>query len=257
MLRHRRPFAFIVLLVTLLVALLPAPPARAQADFGFSQRAEKRESGRWTLSEWLAQRDRNRMMDLWLSMNSPSPFEFMGGVSYLSTKTTAGDPPVEDSFTAVEGELRAYAQFVGLTVEYANRSRENFNDLSGMLNLRLLGNSLQNSALTLHVGQRVRTVDVAGTDAATRNLFGQISLQVYLSRYFGLDGFHRQYQPAKNSALDATVDGSLSEGGLFIDFKAVRLFGAWYQDRERRRNDLTGTGEIRREGIKSGIRLFY
>lgn len=252
-----RTILFLLIAVFLMnFALGTRAEAQSGGSYNFSQRAERRESSRWTLSEWLAQRDRNRLMDLWLSMNSPSPFEFMLGGAYLSSKTKIDSPVSEESYTSYEGELRAYAQFVGMTVEYANRTKESYNDLSGMLNVRLLGNSLQNSALTLHFGQRTRTFDVGGSPSGQRNVFGQVSLQVYLAKYFGIDGFYRRYEPSRNAALDATIDGSLSEAGVFIDFKAVRLFGAWTQDKQRNRGDL-GDVNINREGIKSGIKIFY
>ncbi|MBX2988983.1 MAG: hypothetical protein KF802_13930 [Bdellovibrionaceae bacterium] len=232
--------------------------AEAQSRGGFSQRATQRESSRWTLQEWLEQRDRSRMMDLWLSMNSPSPFEFMLGLSYLSTTTKVDTPAFEKSFNHAGAEVRAYAQFVGLTAEYENNAEENYHDFTGMLNLRLFGNSLQNSSLTLHGGQRSRGLVVNGTAATLRNVFVQGSLQLYFSKYFGLDGFYRHYSPDKNADLGVTVDGNLSEVGLFIDFQAVRVFGAWYQDVQKNKNDTTGAeSATSRTGVKSGLRIYY
>lgn len=244
----------IVLVVLFFANLLLAPWAQAQGDLG--SRAAKRESSRWTLQEWLAQRDRNRMMDLWLSMNSPSPFEFALGGSYLSSATKIDNPASEEKFDSYAGDLHAYAQFVGLTVEYANRTKENFSDLSGMLNIRLLGDSLQNSSLTVSFGQRSRSLEIAGASVLQRNLFGQVGLQMYLSKYFGLDSHYRQYQTAADDATGDDIGGSQAQVGLFIDFKAVRIFGAWTRDRQTNVNSSSETNTIR-EGIVSGLRIYY
>lgn len=225
---------------------------------GANQRAAQREASRWTLQDWLAQRDRNRMMDLWLSLNSPSPFEFMLGGSYLTSTTKVDNPSSEKNYISYGGELRAYAQFVGLTVEYSNQTQENFNDLAGMLNIRLFGNSLQNSSLTIHAGQRTRTMVVNGSTVGQRNVFGQVSLQIYLAKYFGIDSLYRQYTPASSTQQDETVGGNLTEAGLFIDFMAVRIFGSWYQDIQQNKNDVSGAeSTVKRTGIKSGLKFFY
>lgn len=223
---------------------------------GVAERAEKREGTRWTLQEWLAQRDRNRMMDLWLSMNSPSPFEFMLGGSYLSSTTSVDNPPSDEKFTNSGGELRAYAQFVGLTLEYANHSQENFTDLNGMLNLRLFGDSLQNSSLTVSVGQHSRALEVAGERTIQRNLLTQADLQLYLAKYFGASARYRSYAPATNDVSGDSIRGSETEAGLFIDFKSVRVFGAFYQDLQVNTNDAA-TSAFKREGIKSGLQFYY
>ncbi len=53
---------------------------------GLFQRAAMRETKRWTLQEWLETKERNRMMDLWLAVNSPSPYEAMLGLANHAIK---------------------------------------------------------------------------------------------------------------------------------------------------------------------------
>lgn len=241
------------LIALFLMNMLLGESARAAGGSGGDDRA----ASRWTLAEWLETRDRNRMMDLWLSMHSPSPFETMIGGSYLSTKTGVDPAGTSDSFTHYDGEVRAYMQFVGLTAEYANHTQENFNDLSGMLNLRLFGDSLQNSSLTLHFGQRARTLVIGGNNNIQRNLFSQVSLQLYVSKFFGIDGFYRHYEPSVNDVLKEEIRGSLAEAGLFIDFKSVRVFGAWTQDRQINTTTAGAETTTTREGVKTGLRIYY
>ena len=56
-------------------------PSSSSSNSNFLERAQKRAASRWTLSEWLAQKEKNKLMDMWLAMNSPSPYEFMLGAA--------------------------------------------------------------------------------------------------------------------------------------------------------------------------------
>src|SRR5690606_14405391 len=72
-------------LLSLAIALPAAAPSAAHAEdvYEFVIRKQKqKESSRWTLEGWLAQRDRMRLMDLWLALHSPSPYEFYLGGEY-------------------------------------------------------------------------------------------------------------------------------------------------------------------------------
>jgi len=238
--------------------------ARAQSSGGswwsggydFTQRASNREKGRWSLSEWMQQKERNHMMDMWLSMNSPSPFELMLGGSYISYKTDLHDGTDPSSHISSSGEVSAYAQLVGLTGEYENNAQENFNSLAGMLNIRLLGNSIQNTYLTVHYGQR--TVDMSGTTSTRLSQqFAQASLQLYVTRFFGLDGHYRYYIPVTNDVL-GDVKESETQAGAFLDFGPLRIFGAWYSDMQNLTAASTALeSKVERTGIRSGLKIFF
>lgn len=254
-------FRFKMLLApALLTSLLLTPlGGLAQSSSGggqsgdFFKRAERRQSQRWTLQEWLAQRDRNRMMDLWLSMNSPSPYELMLGTSLNSYELEAPAPDEPTKYSSFQGSFAAYAQFVGLSVEYENNTREDFNDLSGLFNLRLLGSSIQGSYLALHYGLRTRSQ--ATPQLTLRQQFAQASLQMYVIKHFGFDGLYRKYLPLTDETL-GKVESDLTEAGAFIDFKNFRIFGSWYK--EGQRTDLNGvTNQTTRTGIRSGLKIFF
>ncbi|KHD89509.1 MAG: hypothetical protein OM95_03435 [Bdellovibrio sp. ArHS] len=228
--------------------------SRWGSGIDFTQRAANREKSRWSLTEWLEMKQRNRMMDMWLSMNSPSPYEFMLGGSYNSFKTEVLDSGVENSYTSFAGEASAYAQFVGLTAEYENNTEEDFHDLAGMLNIRLLGNSIQNTSFTIHYGQRTRE---SNTHGRLSQQFGQASLQVYLTKYFGIDGKYRYFLPTSTDEL-GDVGGSYTEAGLFIDFKAVRIFGAWYKENQKTKIPAAADDTVTdRQGIRSGLKIYF
>ncbi|WP_413584900.1 hypothetical protein [Bdellovibrio sp. HCB274] len=227
------------------------------SGFDWTKRAADREKGRWSLTDWLAIKEKNKMMDQWLSLNSPSPYELMLGGSYLSYDKHVQDGSSPDkSATSFSGEFAAYAQFVGLGLEYDNIAPENYSDLSGMFNLRLLGNSLQNTGFTLSYGMRTR--DMTDTPATKlRQQFGQADLQLYLTKYFGLDIKYRYFLPTTNDQL-GDVKEDYSEAGAFIDFKALRVFGAWYKESQKTKSPGATVESITdRTGIRSGIKIFF
>ncbi|MFV3410044.1 hypothetical protein [Bdellovibrio bacteriovorus] len=248
-------FSSLLLLCIILTASLSQAQSGSRWGSGidFTKRATAREGSRWSLSEWLEMKNRNRMMDMWLSVNSPSPYEFSLAASYNSFKTEDPDnTSVSDSHVSYMGELSAYAQFVGLTAEYENNSEEEFNDLTGMLNIRVLGNSIQNTSLTLHYGLRTREAD-----QRLSQQFGQVSLQVYLTKYFGIDGKYRYYLPTSTDEL-GDVEGNRTEAGLFIDFKAVRIFGNWYKESQKTKIPAAADDTVTdRTGIRSGLKIFF
>ncbi|MEK2687978.1 hypothetical protein [Bdellovibrio sp. GT3] len=252
-------FSFLLLLCIISFGLHSQAQTASKWSSGFdwTKRAADREKGRWSLSDWLAIKEKNKMMDQWLSMNSPSPYEFMLGGSYMSYDKHAQDGSLADSsHTTFSGELAAYAQFVGLGGEYINNAAEDYSDLSGMFNLRILGNSLQNTGLTLSYGMRTRDIKGAAATKLSQQ-FGQAALQLYLTKYFGMDLKYRYFMPATNDQM-GDVKEAYTEAGVFIDFKALRIFGAWYQESQKLTAPASTIESITdRTGIRSGIKIFF
>ena len=251
--------ALLAVLAALVITAENASAEPGTYDYLGGARATHRESKRWTLQEWLETRDRNRMMDLWLSMNSASPFEAMVGAGYKSYLRDIDTPKAQDSFNSVDGVVTAHAHIVGLTGEYENNIQEKYTDITGMLNLRLFGESIQSTYLALHYGQRTRTYNSFAPQHDYKNQFGQVSLQLYLMKYFGIDGFHRIYMPNTNDSLKEEMTGTLSEVGIFIDFKALRVFGAAYRDYQVIKSTQTPYTETTtiRSGSRVGLKLFF
>ena len=244
----------LMMLITILMTSGTVQAKPGTYDYLGGARVNNRETKRWTLQEWLETKDRNRMMDLWLSMNSASPFEAMVGASYKSYLREVDTPKSQTSFNSVDGVVIAHAHIVGLTGEFENNTQENYTDLTGMLNLRLFGESIQSTYLALHFGQRTRTYTSFSPQHDYKNQFGQVSLQLYLMKYFGIDGYHRIYIPGINDNQKEEMTGTLSEAGIFIDFKALRVFGSAYRDVQTIRSTITPYSETTtiRSGTKAG-----
>jgi hypothetical protein len=225
-----------------------------QSQLNFSERAKKREGSRWTLAEWLAQKDRNKLMDQWLWLNAPSPYEFsvLAANNYYKKKLTSD----EKEYTITSLEASAYANIFGLSVEYDNRGDENENDLNGLFNVRVLGSSIQSSSLTLSYGQRTRTFSGLDPTSITRNQFYQAALQLYIGRYFGINGSYRSYMSYTDPYF-GEVTGYQNQAGAFIEFESLRIYGTYYQDIQKNANPTTPDPEIKREGIKTGLQFFF
>lgn len=223
--------------------------------FDFRQKIERKEGARWTLQEWLAQKQRNQLMDLWLGMYAPSPYEFSLSGGYQSYTTSTEPLRSDNSHQSYSGAVAAYATLIGLQAEYENNSQEVYNDLSGSLNIRIIGNAVQGTHVILFAGLRTRTIDNSGTPILLRNKFIGADLNLYLTKYFGLAGNYRSYLPTDDTTL-GTVSGTRSEAGIFIDFAAIRIFGNYFIDKQI--ETLSGVNSsVERTGIQSGIKFFF
>lgn len=260
----KQSLAIISLLLLLLLLLSPKGlaqnkgPSGGSPSFDFRKKSESKEGTRWTLQEWLAQKDRNHLMDLWLGMYAPSPYEFyLSGQFSSYDKTISALPGTsteqKNSLRSSSGSLGAYATLIGLIGEYENNREDNYNDLSGSLNLRLIGNAVQGTHLIIGYGQRTRNDTAQGL--TLKQQFSNADLDLYLTKYFGLHGAYRYFAPQSDSRL-GEVTANSAEGGVFIDFSSLRIFGTWYSDRQ----DSTLSGIVtktERTGISTGIKFFF
>jgi hypothetical protein len=220
-----------------------------------SPSAAARESKRFTLQEWLENKDRRALMDMWLSINTPTPYEFVvgGALQGYTADATASGTTTSASKNTYFGEVSAYATFIGLTLEHANNSEEGFNDTTGIFNLRVFGNTVQGSHLTLHYGLRTRTA----TDGSYRlnQPFPAVTLQLYLMKYFGIQGNYRAFSNTNESFYGDTSADELTYGA-FIEYGILRLFGDIYQ--ERQNSKLNGVeSTLERKGSRVGIKFYF
>ena len=220
-----------------------------------SSSAAGREAKRFTLAEWLDNKDRRTMMDLWLSMNTPSPYEFVisGAVQNYDLETTSGTGTTKIAKSDYVGYIDAYARFIGLTLEHQNNYVEGFNDTTGIFNLRLFGNTVQGTHLTLHYGLRTRTA----TNGSYRlnQGFPGATLQLYIMKYFGIQGNYRSFSPVTESYFGETTATEVTYGA-FIEFGSLRIFGDVYQETQSSKLNNVQT-DTKRNGGRAGIKLYF
>ncbi|MBC7458250.1 MAG: hypothetical protein H7235_08235, partial [Bdellovibrionaceae bacterium] len=218
-----------------------------------SQGAAAREAKRFTLQGWLENKDRSALMDMWLTINTPSPYEFiMGGSmnSYSLQSTSGSTTSTTQNFKKYEGEVSAYAKLVGVTAQYTNNQEEGYNDVTGLFNLRVFGNSVQSSHITFHYGLRTRTAE--NKTYRLNQQFPAVTLQIYLMKYFGIQGHYRSYLPMSEAFYGDTLGDELN-AGVFIDFGSFRIFSDWVQERQNSKLNNIETN-FNRNGIKTGLK---
>jgi hypothetical protein len=213
-----RSLSPIATIVALLLALAPAAHADEVYTF-IVKKQEQKELKKWTLAEWLATKDRMRLMDMWLALHTPSPYEFF----------VSGDYQHPNQYG---GAFAAYASLVGL--EFQREWSEGGPANTGLFHLRIFGFADQSTHITLQAGVR----DPSPGSVPHHALAGA-RLAVFLLRYFGIEGLFRQnFGPGT---------GQHYEGGAFIDFKFVRIFGKYFSE-----GDLPA-----RKGSAFGARIYF
>ena len=254
---------FIILAVSLFFTNLSYAQQNASSSGGgayrpwlLSQGAAAREAKRFTLQEWLENKDRRALMDMWLSINTPSPYEFVISTAlqnYSLGTQVNGLPATEQSKSTYQSEIMAYARFVGVTLEHQNNNEEGFNDVTGIFNLRLFGETIQGTHLTLHYGLRTRTAN-DGTYRLNQS-FPAVTFQLYLMKYFGLQTNYRSFAPVTEAVFGDTSSNEITYG-LFIEYGALRIFGDVFQENQTSTPSGIKT-DFKRDGARIGLKLFF
>ncbi len=217
-------FLFTLLLPVFLAAFVAvslAPAARADDIYTIvvKKNEDKHKYGFW-LSDWIETRDKMRLMDLWLALHSPSPYEF-----YLQ-----GDyqfPKSGNNFFHVSGA--AFASIFGLAAE---RDFSATPETLATFQLRVFGFHDQGTNLTVFGGLNMRDQTGFSTEPV-----GGAAMTVYLTRFFGVEGTFRRHFNT----------GNRYDVSPFIDFKALRVFGSY-----------VGTNRVgEASGVAFGTRLYF
>jgi len=220
-----------------------------------SKSSEAKAAKRFSLQEWLENKDRRGMMDLWLSINTPTPYEFMIGGSLLQYDQNSASNTITTTqkYKSYDGEFHAYATLVGVTGQYQNNTEEGFNDITGQFNLRIFGTSAQSSHITLHYGLRTRTAQ--NGSYRLNQLYPAITLQIYLTKLFGIYGNYRNYSPITENFYGNTTADELN-AGIYIEYGILRIFGNYYNERQNSMlNNIDTT--LERKGTKIGLQFHF
>lgn len=235
-------------------------PARAQLEGRYEvaiKKQEEKKRSRWSLAEWLSQKENNRAMDLWLARNShSSAFEFFLQARSHNYGLSAGTGTPSSNRNSYDGALAAYAGVAGLRGGYESDT-ENRSRWLGSLNLRLFGRALQDTHINLEYGLTgLSQKQSSGETESFQNQYGGASLNIYFTKYFGIEGSYRKILPAQ-SERGRTLEGEIETGGVFIDFGILRVFGDWRKDFLKFDGaGLPDTSEFR-EGFGGGLRLYF
>ncbi len=228
-------------------------PAQAY-DFNKSIREKQRakDAKRWSLSEWLDQKSRNKQMDAWLGYNLPSPYEF-----YLSVDTSTIEQSVNvnnlsssQTYRNYRAALAAYVTMVGLYGEYET-SDEELEQWKALFLFRIWGTSDQSTNFTLHYGLMNQDFN----DDPTQFQVGGGRLSLYLIKAFGLTGSY-DYIFEAESESGIEQNGSRYEAGAFIEYGAFRIYGSWYEETMELLSNSVESERVRK-GVLFGGRLYF
>jgi hypothetical protein len=236
---------FRVIIGFLISALLPLCNASAADDVYqvIVKRQEQKKASRWTLSEWLETRDRMRLMDMWLAIHTPSPYEFYLGGNYQFASAD-GAP-----YTGGQFQIAAYATIFGL--EYQNE-RSDTRITNILFHMRLLGLHAQSTNITLEGGVRFR-----GEDSEFRSAVAGVDTTIYLTKYFGLEGLYRHIFDSSTNEQGYRIEGNRYEIGAFIDFNFLRIYGTYFHEQETANAAQYQQYFPIRKGGMAGVKLFF
>jgi hypothetical protein len=221
-----------------LILVLCASPVFGVDRFFIYEKQEEKAKHRWSLAEWLDQRDRMRMMDLWLALHSPSPYEF-----YLGGEYQTGHFSGLGYYGGWEGFIAGYASIFGLELRYETTNLSS--RTSGFVNFRLFGFHAQATNLTVQGGVK----NESRGDATLWNPLLGATITLYFTRFVGIEGLYRHFFSSTSHGL--SVSGDRFEAGAFIDFQFVRVFGDFFTEQE------TTADSLSRKGATLGVKIFF
>lgn len=258
----------LLVVALLLLGTVRGEAASGRSEFlanlgqGISKKADERYQSRWTLADWFETQRKTRLQDQWLAGNKKDDlYEFyVGGQTGAST---ISNDAVEASIHPRRNQALAgaYATLAGLEGRYfdmagSNDSESAYNTYGweGLLGLRPLGDSLQNTNVTLFYGFVFR--DEAGGESV-QNSTAKARLTFYLTKAVGLEGYYQWIFKA-TSNQSSEIEGSAAHGELFLDFSLLRIYGAYSQDTRTRVANVTGVKtERQRRSIDVGLKIFF
>lgn len=220
----------------------------------FREKAEKKASARWTLKDWLEQKERNQMMDLWLGMYAPSPYELFFSISQQAYDTSVNNPDSRIAHKSIQGSAAFFALILGLQADYENNTEEGFQDATGLLHLRLIGNANQGTHVNAFLGMRKHT-DNAGIEILQQVVGTDIDL--YIEKHIGIHFNYKHFLPNNEGSSLGEVTAQRTEAGAFFDIGFARVFGNYFQESFNNRIDPNPRIDRTRLGYHYGLKFFF
>ncbi len=214
---------------------------------------EAKDAKRWSLSQWLEQKSKIKLMDTWLGYNEPDPYEFFFSLDTSGVNrelTDAAGNTQQEGFRNYRGAFGAFVTAVGLYGEYES-SDEELDQWKALFMVRLLGHSDQTTNFVLHYGLMGRN----DNDDKTQFQVGGGRMNIYIIKAFAINGQYDHIFEAE-SENGIVQSGFRYEAGAFIEYGALRLYGSWYEESIDLLNGSTESQQIR-NGILYGARFYF
>ena len=217
--------------------ILGSDSARADEAYTFIvKKQEEKAKSRWSLSEWIDTRDRMRMMDLWLALHSPSPYEFYLSGAWQLAENTSGS-----RYNGFDFQAAGYASIFGLEI---GRSSGLGTRYMGLMHFRIFGYHYQSTHIRLEGGLQQ---DEMSAEVKYRNAIAGVGVAIYLGKYFGIDGLFRHAFDSTPNGSGQVFAGNRYEGGAFLDFSFLRFYGKYLYENIQSQS----------EGPQLGLKIFF
>jgi hypothetical protein len=205
------------ILTLVALSLITTTPARSDDVYTIIvKKQQEKEKKRWYLTDWFEAKEKIRLMDMWLALHSPSPYEFFVGTDYRVS---------DDQKSSYPGDFRiraaAYASIFGLEM---TKTAASGGETLGLFDLRVFGYHVQSTNITLQGGIR------SEGSPAYRSAVAGVASTIYIMKPFGIDGYWRHYFSSTPNSTGDSVEGNRYEFGPFLDFSFVRFEGGYFHE---------------------------
>jgi len=206
--------------------------ARVQRDVLSRKKGSTKVAAQWTLQDWLNDENQSSLVNSVLTLDRNTDWYEVNVRARAGQTRRAGRANEEQR----QLDLDAYLLIFNLHGEWEQTSSRR-DATAAAVGARLVGTSTRTTNVVARYGwQRQRDLDVSARTFARRFVEGQA--QLYVSRWFGLEGGYRHYEPK-----DARI-----EAGTFVEWQPLRV-SIDYQ-----REDVGG---ILREVYIGGVKAFF
>jgi hypothetical protein len=245
--------AFLLVLSAMGALALSGPAvSRARADDDvytvIVKKQEEKQKTSWYLDDWFVAKDKMRIMDMWLALHSPSPYEFYVAPEYQLVNTSSGGTAERYASDSWRFKAAAYASIFGLGFE---KNLNPDSEWTALFLLRVFGFNAQMTNLTFLAGVRSEGDPVDGRNAVVGGTY-----TLSMTHFFGLDGSYRHYFPTAGGASGVSSSGDRWELGPFIDFAALRVYVKYFSDSETQTSSSLLL-PVDGKGFLVGAQLFF
>jgi hypothetical protein len=227
----------------------------ASAQFiggGSYSRRGNSQNVRWTLADWLAQKQDFKLMDQWLALNRQTNFfEFNIEGSHTKYELSAGGSVTDQTVDRYSASI--FLSIFGLEGG-VEKTSEDLKYTYGQFNVRMFGDSSQSTNLVLGYGMRKREDTLNNVEV--ENQYGNVKLQIYIFDFLGIDGSYRKDFRATDQQNTA-YEGERAEYGVFLEYEYIRLYGRAFKDTTYKTANGATTQQETRDGVDAGVKFFF
>jgi hypothetical protein len=224
------------------------------------EKQDAKQKSRWTMADWLDTKKVIANQNMWLAGNRAKPVEHEFYVAYdqaviQKEVIIGGGSAALTKPNVTRMQFGAFTSFVGLSGEYFDFS-DNMFGWNAQFNLRIFGNSIQNTNFTLIYGGRTRIDNSTATTETFRNQYYGAAFAIYISKQFGIEGLYRQIMEEK-SDQNNFLKGNGIEGSVFVDYGIIRIIGTWFSEKL----ELTDPSQVvtnkNSTGVYAGGKIYF